>query len=82
MGLASVLTFLSKSKIAKASIIIFGIIVIIFAFALTITLKNKVISEKETHCIFTCSTKYLVDKTKIYSESNVCVSKCTKGYIY
>lgn len=48
MGLASVLTFLSKSKIAKASIIIFGIIVIIFAFALTITLKNKVISEKET----------------------------------
>ena len=48
MGLASVLTFLSKSKIAKASIIIFGIIVIIFAFAFTITLKNKVISEKET----------------------------------
>ena len=30
MGLASVLTFLSKSKIAKASIIIFGIIAYLY----------------------------------------------------
>ena len=48
MGLAGILTFLSKSKIAKATMIIFLIVVIISAFALTITLKNKVISEKET----------------------------------
>ena len=48
MSVAGILAFLSKSKIAKASIIIFLIIVAFGAFAITIAVKNKAISEKET----------------------------------
>lgn len=48
MSVAGILAFLSKSKIAKASIIIFLIIVAFGAFAITVAVKNKAISEKET----------------------------------
>ena len=48
MSVAGILTFLSKSKIAKATIIIFLIIVAFGAFAITVAVKNKAISEKET----------------------------------
>lgn len=45
---AAIFTFLSKSKIAKAAIIVFLIAVIFGAFAITVAVKNKAISEKET----------------------------------
>lgn len=48
MSVAGILTFLSKSKIAKATIIIFLIIVAFGSFAITVAVKNKAISEKET----------------------------------
>lgn len=47
MTIAGVLTFLSKSKIAKISIIIFIIVIIIGSFAIAIAVKNKAIREKE-----------------------------------
>lgn len=47
MTIAGILTFLSKSKIAKISIIIFFIVIIVGSFAIAIAVKNKAIREKE-----------------------------------
>lgn len=47
MTIVGILTFLSKSKIAKISIIIFFIVIIVGSFAIAIAVKNKAIREKE-----------------------------------